>query len=258
MKKAIMLSLAAAVAVGATAQIKIYDSFVEGGDNQMSNGWSGLTTANRDNILDEAALDVSLFGGTDVTISKVRWAFQADEEFNSVGDNWYAIVSIWEVANPLGNSGTDAVNINLLDSQTVTGTIDVVGPQSSSTADAGVVRDNVNYVDTTFSVNIGTLDRIGIQIDFVDATGGQFAENPRLNPLHVVNGANEVGSFENDGTYREGLSSALNDGIVEFRDYASAGAGWRLYAEVEAVPEPATMLALGAGLAALAARRRRK
>jgi hypothetical protein len=60
-------------------------------------------------------------------------------------------------------------------------------------------------------------------------------------------------SVNDNGTWQQLVVNAANISYVQLRSSNAFGA----YDDLSAVPEPATMLALGAGLAALVARRKK-
>lgn len=116
---------------------------------------------------------------------------------------------------------------------------------------AGSSESNLNLSSYThLRINFQNSDLpITLRADFID-------ENAELiGVIHTASAGASLSSFYVDIALDQGDYSEV-DALVVFFD-AQPGADF-VVSSVEAVPEPATLLALGAGVAALAARRRRK
>jgi len=234
MKKIIIFALVA-VAGAANAQVEWYGGDFDGRD--AGNSQHGGAVA--------SSLYFDNFNHTGGTITDIFGEF-----FDSgAAANGFANTAYYEIRSGMaaGNNGT------LVSSGTVTGVTHVASTAAINTFDVGTVLNLYRYTASGLNINLAAgqywltfaLDRsnVGAGQSFVATTGGFHGVGT---PLH------DGKTFVIDAQHSSAYAMSGSD--------FEGGGTWDLSYGViaQAVPEPATMAALGLGVAAMLRRRNKK
>lgn len=233
MRKTMSLVVGALVAVSAQAQTIIYDVITPATSaaftTQAGNGLAG------DNFLPPAA---------------------------GAGNFWRITdISFFVIFTMGGNHTINDLRVDLFNQ------VDTTPAVPAFSSPAGGINASSGTLSTTGTNQIVVLTVTGLAIDLAPAAGNssgygvQLSMNsvtgPGLATFGYVNNGSTAGSWSN------GFFLDLDDnGTINGDEFANFG-GWTdgnlaVAMTASAVPEPASMLALGIGAAALLARRRRK
>ncbi|HXH60407.1 MAG TPA: PEP-CTERM sorting domain-containing protein [Fimbriimonadaceae bacterium] len=246
MKKTLLCALGLLAVASAFAQTTVYDSTV--GITGVAFAIGGATVVGSNTITSLAADDVTMTNlGSGMDIVAMQFAVA---NFDSVDVTFRPKVRMWLNDGALGAPGTyynnpTAVDYTFSPITVAAGFINVLG----ASIPAGLM-----------TIPSGTI-WVGIQFDNNNGTTGATAAN--LNNLGVVINSPTVGSsadeiFASDTPASDLFNVANPSGLIgDFGGVPKADLVWRFDAQAP-VPEPASMVVLGAGLAFVASRRRRR